>query len=256
MVTPWRAVFGRHLLSGVLSGGLVALFWYSRLTWSEEHRLWRATGDASFVLLVAILAIGPLAKLWSPSSSLLPWRRELGIWCSLLALVHTYVTLDGWIRWDVLRFFGYEFIPQLGRHARLEPGFGLANAIGMVAIFLSLVLLATSSNWALSLLGPSAWKWLQYAAYTVFYLVTLHAFYFLFIHFTDSFHRGPAPEPNWFQYPGLALALLVPALQAIAFLKIVMRRQGARQTQDQSPPAGSRRGDDTSRARRSARRSS
>jgi methionine sulfoxide reductase heme-binding subunit len=217
----------RHAQVGAFSLLVVAAFWFSRMEWSPEHRLWRAVGDASYLLLVLALISGPLARLWPATAWTLPWRREIGVWCGLLALTHTFVTLDGWIRWDLQRLFGYEFVPQLERYARLEPGFGLANAVGFVALFLTLILAATSSAWAVNLLGPSAWKWLQYGSYSVFYLAALHSFYFLFIHFTDSFHRGPAPAANWFQVPFLLITLAVPALQAAAFIRTVARRRRA-----------------------------
>jgi sulfoxide reductase heme-binding subunit YedZ len=220
----------RHVLVGAFSLLIVAAFWLSRMEWSPEHRLWRSVGDASYLLLVLALISGPLVRLWSATSRLLPWRREVGIWCGLLALAHTIVTLDGWIRWDVQRLFGYEFIPQLERYARLEPGFGLANAMGFVALFLTLILAATSSAWAVDLLGSSAWKWLQYGSYSVFYLAALHSFYFLFIHFTDSFHRGPAPAANWFQIPFVVITLAVPALQTAAFVRTVARKRRAERT--------------------------
>ena len=213
----------RHLLIGLVGFGLVYAFWLSRPQWSAEMRFWRAVGDGSFMLLIFTLAIGPLSRLWSGFGRFVPWRRETGIWYGLLALGHTYLTLDGWARWDIMRLFGYEFIPELGRVARIEPGFGLANAIGLIAACWTLVLVATSSNWALRLLGPSAWKWLQYGAYTVFYLVALHTFYFLFMHYSISFHRQPPADQNWFRYPFLALTLLIPLLQINAFLKTVER---------------------------------
>lgn len=200
-------------------------FWLGRLDWDPEMRLWRAVGDASFMLLVGALAIGPLARLWSASGRLLAWRREIGIWFGVLALVHTLLALHGWVRWDVMRFFGYEFIPELGRMARIEPGFGLANLVGLVALFWSLVLTATSSDKAMSVLGAAAWKWLQYGAYIIYYLVVLHTFYFLFLHYTMSFHRLVPPDPNWFRFPFLMLVFSVPLLQIGAFIKTVRQRR-------------------------------
>jgi sulfoxide reductase heme-binding subunit YedZ len=233
--------FGRHTLVGILSLFIVAAFWLSRMEWSPEHRLWRSVGDASYVLLVLALVSGPLARLWPAAVQALPWRREVGVWCGLLALAHTLVTLDGWIGWDLQRLFGYEYIAQLGRYARLEPGFGLANAVGFVALFLTLILAATSSAWAVNLLGASAWKWLQYGSYSVFYLAALHSFYFLFIHFTESFHRGAPPAANWFQIPFLILTLLVPALQTAAFVRTVGRRRRSEQPVPRESGPGRRR---------------
>lgn len=219
----------RHLIVALLALLLTLPFWFGRLEWDPEMRLWRAIGDGSFMLLFFTLAIGAVAKLWSPAARLVSWRRETGIWYGLLAFIHTLLIFSGWARWDWMRFLGYEFIPELGRIARMEPGFGLSNLVGLVAIVLTVALVATSSNWAINFLGASAWKWLQYGSYTVFYLVVLHTIYFLFMHYTISFHRIPPNEPNWFRYPFLLLAVIIPLLQASAFIKTVARRAAAGQ---------------------------
>ena len=214
----------RHLLVGAIAVVIAVPFWYGRLDWDPEMRFWRSVGDSSFMLLFLTLAIGPLTKLWPAMGKFVPWRREVGIWFGLMAFLHAFLVWKGWARWDIWRFLGYEFVPELNRLARLEPGFGLSNIIGMVAIFLTLVLVATSSNWAVNLLGSSAWKWLQYGSYTVFYLVVIHTLYFLFLHYTESFHRQVPPNPNWFRYPFLILSFTIPVLQATAFIKTVKQR--------------------------------
>ncbi len=127
----------------VASAAIFAVFWFSRLEWTAEMRLWRAVGDASLVLLLFALAAGPLARLWGAAEALISWRRETGIWFAILALVHTLLVFDGWFRWDLARMMGYELIPQLGRVARIEPGFGLSNLVGLVAVVLALPLAAT-----------------------------------------------------------------------------------------------------------------
>lgn len=224
-----KNVWLRHLIVGAIAVALTIPFWLGRPQWDPEMRFWRAVGDSSFILLFFTLAIGPMAKLWPWTGRLLPWRRETGIWFGLLALGHTYLILQGWARWDIMRFFGYEFIDQLGRYARLEPGFGLSNAIGLVAVFLTLFLMATSSDRVINLLGGSAWKWLQYGSYTVFYLVVLHSLYFLFVHYTVSFHRPVPGDLNWFRYPFLVLSLAIPILQGCAFIKTVLRKSETRE---------------------------
>jgi methionine sulfoxide reductase heme-binding subunit len=217
-------VYLPHLLVGVIAILLALPFWYGRLDWDPEMRFWRAIGDSSFLLLIFTLSIGPLAKLWPTAGRLTPWRRETGIWFGLMASLHALLVWHGWARWDIWRFLGYEFIPELDRLVRLGPGFGLANLVGMVALIFTLVLVATSSARAVDYLGASAWKWLHHSSYIVFYLVILHVAYYLFIHYTVSFHRR-VPEPNWFRYPFLILALLVPTLQALAFIKTVKQRR-------------------------------
>ena len=200
-------------------------FWLSRPQWVWDMRLWRAIGDASLLLLYATLALGPLAKFVPRLARLLLYRRELGIWFGLLALTHTLLILNGWARWDVKRFLGYEFIPQLGRLVRLEPGFGLANLMGLAAVLITLPLLITSADWAVRALGGSAWKVLHYSAYTIFWLVVLHTAYFLFIHYTEHFHRTPPPDLNWFQWPFVILTIAVATLQVSGFFSTVRRQK-------------------------------
>lgn len=229
------------LLRNAAAGGLGALFtygfWLSRPEWDPEMRLWRAVGDAGLILLFLALAVGPLVKLWTGLGRvwLVLYRRELGVWFGFFALLHTLLVLNGWARWDARRFLGYEYVPQLGRLARLEPGFGLANLIGLVAMLMSSLLMVTSTDWAVRRLGSGAWKFLQYSAYTVFYLSALHSAYFLFMHYTESFHRAVPDTTNWFRYPFLALTLLVAILQTAAYCKGVTQR---RQRQRHVPIAG------------------
>jgi sulfoxide reductase heme-binding subunit YedZ len=180
------------------------------------------------MLLYITLALGPVARFIPRFWLLLPYRRELGIWFGISAIVHTVIIFDGWVNWDVAQFMGYQFIPQLGRTVRLESGFGMANILGLLAVLLTLPLMATSADWAMRGLGGASWKFLHYGAYTIFYLVVLHTAFFLYIHYTDSFHRTTPDEANWFQIPFAILTLAVITLQAGAFFKTVRRqRRGA-----------------------------
>ena len=206
---------------------MIAAFWASRPQWDPEMRLWKSVGDGALILLLATLAIGPLAKLWRPAGRAIPWRREAGIWFAVLAAVHAILILNGWARWSLSRLFGFEFVAQLGREARMEPGFGLANLLGIVALMWGLALAATSTDAAVRGLGPASWKWRHSAAQVVFYLVLLHVGYFLFLHYTLSFHRIP-PEPDWFRVPFVLLGLTVVGLQMAAFIHTVRRRKTAR----------------------------
>ena len=213
----------RHAVVAALAGALVWGFWASRPTWSPEMRLWKAVGDAAFGLLVLTLVGGPLARLVRAATPLLAWRRQLGIWFAITATVHAVLIAHGWARWGLRRFLGYEVIPQLGREARLEPGFGLGNLVGLTALAFALVLAATSSDWAVRRLGPGAWRWLHHSALFVFYLSLLHAGYFLFLHYTLSFHKA-VPPPDWFRTPFVAIGGGVLALQLAAFVKTSSRR--------------------------------
>lgn len=201
------------------------LFWATRLDWDPEMRLWKAAGDTAYVLLLAALAVGPLARLVPSARSWIRWRRQLGIWFALTATLHGVLILNGWARWGLRRFLGYEYVPQLGREVRLEPGFGLANLTGATALLLGLVLAATSSDRALRALGRPAWTWLHRLAQTVLVLSLLHGGYFLFIHYTESFHKVP-PGLDWFRVPFLIAGLAVVGLEFVAFTQTAVREQG------------------------------
>ena len=230
--TSERRRWIRHLTMALCSAGLIGIFWATRSDWVAEMRLWKAVGDASYVVLLVSLAIGPISKLIPSTRSLLRWRRQVGIWFALTATLHAILIHNGWARWSLRRFLGYEFVPQLGREARLEPGFGLANLIGTVALVLALVLAATSSDRALRRMGRPAWTWLHRLTQTILVLSLLHGSYFLFIHFTESFHKAPPPNLDWFRIPFLAAGLAVIALQTIAFSRTIAEpREISRQSQ-------------------------
>ena len=188
--------------------------------WDDEMRLWRAFGDAGYSMLFATLIIGPISKLWVRGSFLLTWRREVGIWFAVLAVTHGLLIAHGWANWDVAKFFGYEFIPQLGRMARMEPGFGLANTLGFVAFLWIAILAFTSSNRAMKWLGASSWRWIHTGSHIVFYLVAIHTSYFLFMHYTESFHHQVPPQST-FVIPFIVMSITVLTLQVASYIKVV-----------------------------------
>lgn len=189
------------------------------------HRWNRAFGDASFVLVALSMGIGPLSRLVRPTVRLLGFRRELGIYGCLLAIVHTAIILAGWVEWDLMRLFGYEWHPELQDYVMLQPGFGLANGIGLTALFLACILALTSNDVSQRRLGVSAWKFLQMGVLPLWWLTVAHVAYFLFLHFM-SFHRA-TPEPNPLQIWFVGLVAVVLGLRAAAYLRTVAGRQTA-----------------------------
>lgn len=213
-------IVARHLLVGSIAIFLTFVFWSAHYEWDDEMRLWRAFGDAGYSLLFVTLIIGPLNKLWSRSTFLFSWRREIGIWFAIMAIVHGVLVADGWANWDVAKFFGYEFIPQLDKVIKQEPGFGLANTLGFVAFLWIVILALTSSDKAMKWLGASSWKWLHTGSNIVFYLVAIHTGYFLFMHYTGSYHRTIPPQST-FVIPFIAMSIGVLVMQILSYIKVV-----------------------------------
>lgn len=214
----------KHGIVGIVSLILVYSFWLAHYEWNSEMRLWRAFGDAGYSLLFFTLIIGPLNKLWNPTKFLLPWRRQFGIWFAAMAIIHGILIADGWAKWDIAKFFGYEFIPQLDRLARVEPGFGLSNLIGLVASLWIATLAITSTDRAMKSLGNSSWKWLHTSSNVIFYLVVIHTAYFLFMHYTESFHRSVPPQ-SIFIIPFIVMTVIVFTLQFAAYNKVVKMKE-------------------------------
>jgi sulfoxide reductase heme-binding subunit YedZ len=196
-------------------------------------QLWKAFGGGSFFLLWFAMLIGPAAVLWKPLTRFTSYRREVGIWFFLISAVHGYLILDGWVRWGVWEFFGYQYIPQLETYLRVESGFGLSNLMGLVALVLALVLASTSFDKAVSWLGVSSWKWLHMLSYVIFYLAALHVVYFAFIHYTPSLQRVVMEQPtnypdNPLKYYYLFAIISVFVAQCLAFIKTVRRQRNAK----------------------------
>lgn len=212
----------RHLVTAVLATGLVLSFGAVHAEWSPMHRWNRAFGDASLVLIAASMALGPLARFIRPVNHGLRFRREFGIYGCLLIFVHATIILIGWVQWDLARLFGFEWHPDLESYVMFQHGFGLGNAIGVAAMFMAIVLAATSSDFALRRLGPSGWKFLQMGVLPLWWLTVAHVAYFLFMHFLD-FHRA-TPAPNPLQYWFVGLVLLVFGLRSAAYVHTIRRK--------------------------------
>lgn len=220
-----RRTLVRHAIVALVATGLVFAFAAVQAQWSPMHRWNRALADASLVLVALAIGLGPLARLWRPAVPLLPFRRETGIHGCLLALLHAVIILVGWVEWDLMRLFGFEWHPELLVYVMFQPGFGLANAIGIAALLLAAILAATSSDFAMRRLGLSGWKVLQMGVLPLWWLTVAHVAYFLFMHFL-SFHRA-TPEPNPLQYWFVGLVLLILGLRTASYLRTISVRSAA-----------------------------
>jgi len=216
-------------MAGV-SASFVYLVWLVNSAWSPDMRLWKSFGGAALTLLWFVVFIGPIAKLWQPLTWLVTWRREAGVWFALVASVHGYLILDGWVRWGAWELLGYKYIPELETYLRSEAGFGLANLMGLLALIFALVLAATSFDKAVSFLGISSWRWLHSFAYVIFYLIALHTVYFAFIHYTPSLERALLGQStnypvNALRFYYLAAISSVFIAQVLAFIKVIKEQR-------------------------------
>ncbi len=218
-------VLGRHLVVMTVAVAMGLGAWALYSTWSPEMRLWKSFGVPSMGLLWFAVIVGPASRIWPVLTPVVRWRREAGIWFAVTSAVHGYLVWDGWARWDFAGLLGYQFSPEAQMYLRAEPGFGLANLLGLLALALGLVLAATSFDRAVAFFGIASWKWMHGLAYVIFYLVAMHVVYFAFIHYSPSPTRMTMYEPNPLRYYYLLLLLTAAATQAAAFVMTVWRRR-------------------------------
>jgi len=222
-ITSFRAGWKtRHLVLLVLSIVGTYGFLEMRAQWSEMHRWNRAVADVSLLMIATTMLLGPLARLFPSLRSLLPWRREFGIYGVILFIIHAVIILVGWVQWDLMRLVGFEWHPQ-GFYVMFQKGFGIGNIIGVVAVVYGIGLALTSSDWSQRWMGGPTWKFFQQSSYILWILVVLHTAYFLYIHFLD-FDR-PTPEPNEMQWPFAIIVGLVSFMQTAAFIKTWRQRK-------------------------------
>ena len=225
-----EALFGRHLLVASFGALLTYIFYKSYPQWGIDHAIWRSFAHTAFVLLVLSLILGPLAKLWRPFNRFISWRRELGFWFAVFALIHGYMIWKRWAVGDVMRLFGFEYFEQLSGYVLFRPEVGIMNMMGLMVLPMIIVLAITSSDRAVSFLSISSWKWLHSTlAHVIFYILVLRGILYFFFFFELTYPRMAQYPSVWFLYPFIGMALLVVLLQAAAFVKTVFRQRGVGQ---------------------------
>ena len=171
--------------------------------YSAGIELGRAIAGVAFTLLFLTMIIGPLMRLWRPALEVLPWhlpwswRGELGIWFTVVSVIHMFFIFSG-RQWDVAGYIA---------------GMRLSDIVALVALFLALILAVTSLGPVIKFLGVASWKWLHSFTYVVFYLVAAHVI-------NHAFLRPDRPE-DWLHWLYLVMILIVIILQFSAFVKTV-----------------------------------
>ncbi len=192
-----RNKFAYHLTVALMSVFLIGILHFSGI------ELGRAIAGTAFILLFLTLIIGPIMKLWKPAMEALPWnlpwswRGELGIWFTIISILHILFVFYG-RQWDISSYLA---------------NMRLSDLTAFIAIFLALVLAVTSLNRIIRFLGISCWRWLQSFAYVIFYLVGAHTI-------NHAFLRPGRPE-DWLHWFYLTAIITVILLQSLAFVKMV-----------------------------------
>jgi sulfoxide reductase heme-binding subunit YedZ len=139
------------------------------------HVVSLVTAYASLVALCGTLLIGPWKVITSrPNPASTDFRRDLGIWAGLMALSHVWFGLHVHFRGKMINYF----VDNNARGALRLDFFGLTNYLGSLAILFTAILLMTSNDISLRLLGTRRWKSLHRLNYLILAMVALHAWIF------------------------------------------------------------------------------
>jgi nitrite reductase/ring-hydroxylating ferredoxin subunit/DMSO/TMAO reductase YedYZ heme-binding membrane subunit len=131
----------------------------------------RGFGSAAFLMLTAILAIGPLTRLNQRFLPLLYNRRHFGVLTFCIALTHVCFMIDWYLAQNALPSLGTE----LSTWADYGKFIGFPfKVLGIAALVILFVMAATSHDFWLSFLTPAVWKALHMGLYVAYGLVVMH----------------------------------------------------------------------------------
>jgi nitrite reductase/ring-hydroxylating ferredoxin subunit/DMSO/TMAO reductase YedYZ heme-binding membrane subunit len=132
----------------------------------------KAFGSCAFLMLSAILAIGPLARLNARFLPLLYNRRHLGVATFCIALAHAGFMVEWYVMQGSLTNLAGE-LTIWEDYANFPAGFPF-KALGLIALLTMLVMAATSHDYWLAFLSPPVWKTIHMAVYVGYGAAALH----------------------------------------------------------------------------------
>ncbi len=130
-----------------------------------------AYGTCAFLLLTAVLCIGPLARLDRRFAPLAYNRRHFGVLTAAVATGHAWQAID----W----YFAYGKLPIAEALLVLDDSYLQLHGFpfvpfGIAALAILYALAFTSHDFWLSFLTPPVWKSLHMAVYAAYALIVLH----------------------------------------------------------------------------------
>jgi nitrite reductase/ring-hydroxylating ferredoxin subunit/DMSO/TMAO reductase YedYZ heme-binding membrane subunit len=155
-------------------GGFARIYWWLHppKNLPDAIDIWiRAFGTCAFLMLTAILSIGPLARLNRRFLPLLYNRRHFGVLTFFVAALHVWFMLD----WYMVQ----NNLPNLATELTTWSDYGKFigfpfKVLGIAALLILFLMAATSHDFWLIFLTPRIWKALHMALYIAYGLVVMH----------------------------------------------------------------------------------
>jgi len=163
--------------------GLVALYlagfigMSAALSWPADRAAWidlrlKAFGTCAFLMLSAVLAIGPLARLDARFLPLLYNRRHLGVATFFIALLHAGFMVEWYLLESEITNLAGE-LTSWADYLNFPAGFPF-KTLGLIALLTMLAMAATSHDYWLAFFTPPVWKAIHMAVYVGYGAAALH----------------------------------------------------------------------------------
>jgi len=169
-----------HLVLSITAAILLFVF-FEDIPGDDHTYLWSmASGYVSIILLAITLLIGPMNLYYgrlNPISTDL--RRDIGIWCGIVGLLHVVMGIQ--VHMGDIRLYFFKAIDGENAFALRSDIFGSANYVGLVAALILVLLMILSNDASLKWLKPRRWKSLQRLNYVFFAGVLVHGILFQII---------------------------------------------------------------------------
>ena len=173
--TYWAQRTKRHCMLAAVAIAITVVVYLATPPPDVRHRASMGTAYAGLAFFAFSLWLGPWNVLRSkPNPVSFDFRRDIGIWAAILALVHTGVGLTVHLRGRMWMYFFKRLHPLAIQNTK----FGFANYVGLVAALLFLLLLVISNDISLRRLGTGRWKSIQRWTYVAFVLTAAHGIAF------------------------------------------------------------------------------
>jgi len=132
----------------------------------------RAFGTCAFLMLTAILCIGPLARLDTRFLPLLYNRRHFGVLTFFVAFTHAAAVLNWYFNFSPV---ASRFEALLASNTSFTQFLGFPfELLGVLSLLFLAILALTSHDFWLSFLTPPVWKVLHYLLYPAYALLVGH----------------------------------------------------------------------------------
>ena len=131
----------------------------------------QAFGTCAFLMLTFILCIGPLARLDTRFLPLLYNRRHFGVITCAVAFTHASSVVSIYYSFSPLN----KYVAVLASNSSYDRFLGFPfETFGIFALFLLLVLAATSHDFWLKFLTPPIWKAIHISVYVAYASIVCH----------------------------------------------------------------------------------